>query len=99
MASAAIYNELDYEIDNGELKIFFKYIHQQYLQTHLNMYKKQGLSATSLREKLAKWQGFVASTSGRIGKKNSSILVFNYEACNIDLDHAIKHIKPPNQQL
>jgi hypothetical protein len=95
-----IYHEIDYEVENGEIKIFYQYIHQQYIQTHLNMYKKSGLSATTLKEKLVKWHGFVEyRKSGRIGKKNSSMLVFNYEACNIDLDHAIRTIKPPNQQF
>ena len=91
-----IYNEIDYRILEGNmLAIKFKYVCQNYLSSFSNTHRKAGLSSTTLRQKLQQWDGFLGSKDVRFNKTdNTTGMVFQYDKCNIDLDHAIKHINP-----
>lgn len=92
---AKIYNDIQYRFLEGDkLAIKFKYVHLLYLQQFQETHRKQGLSSSALRQKLTAWKGFIDNKDVKFGGKTTSAMVFDYTKCNIDLDHAIRHISP-----
>lgn len=92
---AKIHHEIDFRILEGDkIAIKFKYVHQIYLQQFQETHRKQGLTNSTLRQKLLGWEGFIESKEIKFGGSTTTGMVFNYSKCNIDLDHAIRHISP-----
>lgn len=88
-----IHNDIDYRIIDGDkLAIKFKYTHQNYLEHFQNIYRKQGLSNTTLRQKITQWNGFIESKEVRFTDTVSTAMIFNYCQCNIDLAHAMRNV-------
>ena len=91
---AIIHNEVDYRImEDDILAIKFQYVHSNYVQYLATINRKQGLSKTTLRQKLTQWDGFIQSKEMKFGGSTTTGMIFHYSRCNIDLDHAIKNVR------
>lgn len=91
-----IHNDVDYRLIDGNNKVAikFKYVHQNYLEHFQTVHRKQGLSNTTLRQKMIQWEGFIESKDVRFGESTTSAMIFDYTKCNIELDFAIRNIRP-----
>jgi hypothetical protein len=73
-------------LDGNGLFIRFKELHALYLEEHLRMYRKPGMQAATLLQKLKISEAYVGEKSNkRFGKANTSAHEFAYDKLNIDL--------------
>lgn len=81
-----ILNKRDFCISGNEIAIKLKEIHPQYLKAHYDTYRVSGLSISTLREKLKSWrEGFLSVKDSYRPLNNTSCMLFNYSATNVDI--------------
>jgi hypothetical protein len=85
----------DYKIENGIIAIKLKNIHPLYLENFYQIHRKSGLGLSNLRQKLMGWDaGFKGAKDNYRFSPNenpTSCLLFDYEACKIDLLDLSQH--------
>ena len=66
----------DYTLDGTELTMFFRQVHNVYLQTHIQLFREPGLGRSTMLDKIRKSKAYKSfRSSHRIGKVVSSALV------------------------